>query len=70
MLVGKFSLYIKSIGILFVVQYRICPGATFGLLTNPVDVWKEYLSLLAGRNLPIDLIDVHNKDMPWFEVEY
>ena len=32
-LVGKFSLNIKSIGIQFVVQYRICPGVTFGLLT-------------------------------------
>ena len=25
-LVGKFSLNIKSIGIQFVVQYRVCPG--------------------------------------------
>ena len=32
-LVGKFSLNIKSIEIQFVVQYRICPGVTFGLLT-------------------------------------
>ena len=30
---GKFSLNIKSIEIQFVVQYRICPGLTFGLLT-------------------------------------
>ena len=29
----KFSLNIKSIGILFVAQYRIWPGVTFGLLT-------------------------------------
>ena len=28
----KVSLNIKSIGIQFVVQYRICPGVTFGLL--------------------------------------
>ena len=33
MLVGKCSLNIKLIGILFVVQYRICSGETFGLLT-------------------------------------
>ena len=32
-LVGKFFLNIKSIGIQFVQQYRICLGATFGLLT-------------------------------------
>ena len=32
-LVRKFSLNIESIGIQFVVQYRICPGITFGLLT-------------------------------------
>ena len=32
-LVGKFSLNIKLIGIQFVVQCRIYPGVTFGLLT-------------------------------------
>ena len=32
-LVGKFSLNIKSIGIQFVAQYRICLVAAFGLLT-------------------------------------
>ena len=32
-LVGKFSSNIKSTGIQSVVQYRICPGVTFGLLT-------------------------------------
>ena len=30
-LVGKFSWYIKSTEIQSVVQYRICPGVTFGL---------------------------------------
>ena len=32
-LVEKFSLNMKSIGIQFVVQHRICPGVSFGLLT-------------------------------------
>ena len=32
-LVGKFFLNIKLIGIQFVVQYRICPVVTLGLLT-------------------------------------
>ena len=32
-LVGKFSLSIKSIEIKFVVYYRICHGVTFGMLT-------------------------------------
>ena len=30
----KVSLSIKLIGIQFVVQYRICPGVIFGLLTT------------------------------------
>ena len=32
----KFSLNMKLIGIQFVVQCRICPGITFGLLTIPL----------------------------------
>ena len=32
-LVGKFSSNIKSAGIQSVVQYGICPGVTFGLLS-------------------------------------
>ena len=32
-LVGKFSSSIKSTGIQSVVQYRMCHGVTFGLLT-------------------------------------
>ena len=40
-LLGKFSLNIKSIAIQFVVQYRICPVITFGLLTLLLRFWTS-----------------------------
>ena len=45
-LTGKFSLNIKSTGIHFVVQYRICPGVTFGLLVS----WEEFVSCKVRAN--------------------
>ena len=42
-IVEKFSSNIKSTGIQSMVQYRICHGVTFGLLTiNPVEVMNEH----------------------------
>ena len=79
MLVGKFSLNINSIGIQFVVRYRICPGITFGQLTilfrfQLVFVaagWTfcccrlDVLLLLLGRFVPTKVIHVRNKDKPF-----
>ena len=70
MSVGKFSLT-KSTGIQSVVQYRICPGVTFGLgtilLNNSVEVLNEHLSQLVGRYIPTKIILVRNKDKDWFD---
>ena len=67
MLVGKFSSNIKSTEIKFVVQYRICPGLTFGILTILVRCLNEHLSLLVGRYVPTKVFRVRNKDKPWFD---
>ena len=40
-LVEKFSLDFKSIGIQSIVQYRYCPGVTFGLLTILLRIWTS-----------------------------
>ena len=42
-------------------QYRICPGVTFGLLTN------EHQSLLVARYVPTKVIPLCNKDGAWFD---
>ena len=59
-----------SIGILFVVQYGNCLGATFGFFDNPVEVLNEHLSLLVGRYVPTKVIRVRTKDKPWFDDQY
>ena len=63
MLVGKFSLKIKWIGIQFVVQCWICPGVTF-IADNPVEILNEHLSLLVLHYVPT------NKDKLWFDDQY
>ena len=50
-LVGKFSWNTMLLGILFVVQYKICPGAKIGLPTI-LEILNEYLSRQLGRYLP------------------
>ena len=49
------------------VQYRICPGVTFGFADNPVEVLNEHRSLLVGRFVPTKVICVRNEDKPWFD---
>ena len=47
------------------MQYRTCPGATFGLLCdNPVEVLNEHQSLLVECYVPTKVIRVCNKDKP------
>ena len=41
LLVGKFSWNFKSIGMLSVVQYGICPGVTYDLLTILLRFWMN-----------------------------
>ena len=48
------------------MQYRICPGVTFGLLT----ILNEHLSLLVGRYVPTKVICVCSKDKPWLDDHY
>ena len=67
MLVGKFSLNFKLIGILFMVQCGICTGVTFGLLT--IRVLSDHLLLLVGRFVPTKVIRVRNKDKHWFDYQ-
>ena len=67
MLVLKFSLNIKVIGIQFVVQCRICHSVTFSLLKIKVEVLNEHLSMLVGRFDPTKVVRVGNKDKPWFD---
>ena len=60
-----------SIRIQFVVQYRICHGVTFDLLTilfvtfDPAD--NEHLLLLVGRYVPAKVNRARNKNKPWFD---
>ena len=66
----KNSRNIKSTGIQTVVQYRICPGVTFGLLAILLEVLKvlnEHLMLQVGRYVPTKVIRVRNQDKPWFD---
>ena len=68
---GKFSINIKSIGIQFVVHYRICTIVTFGLhADNTVEVLNERLLQLVGRYVSSKAIRVCNKDKPWFDDQY
>ena len=67
--VANFSWNIKSTGIQSVVQYRICPGVTFGFADNPFEVSNEHLSLLVGRYVPTKVIRVRHKKKPWFHVQ-
>ena len=64
-LVGKFFLNIRSIGILFVVQYRICPVKHL-VGDNTVEVLIEHLLQRVGRFVPNKIIRVRNMDKPWF----
>ena len=67
-LVGKFSLRIRSTGIQSLVEYRICPGVTFPWLAdNPVEVLSEHLPLLVGRYVSTKVIPVRKRDKPWFD---
>ena len=66
MLVGKFSLNTKFIGILSVVQCRICPDVTFGLMT----ILLRFLLLLVIHFVPTKVIRVRNKDKPWFDDQF
>ena len=47
------------------MEYRYCPGVTFGLKT--IQVLDEHLSLLDGRFVQTMVICVRNKDKPWFD---
>ena len=68
-LVGKFSLDIKSIGIQFLVQYRICLGANIWSADNPFKVLKEHETFFpAGWTLcTTKFILLLKKDEPWFD---
>ena len=52
-----------------VVEYRICPGVTFGQLTLLLRLWTNIV-LLVGRYVPTKVIRVRNKDKPWFDNQY
>ena len=49
------------------MQYRICPGVTFGLLTILLKFLNDHLSLLVGHYLPTKVIRVHDRGKPWFD---
>ena len=52
------------------VQYRIYPGVTLGLLTATLGVTlgllKVHMSPLVGSYVPTNVIRARNKDKPWF----
>ena len=47
------------------MQYWICPGITYGLLTILLRL-NKHQPLLVGRYIPTKVTRVHNKDKPWF----
>ena len=56
------------------VNWNTVCGAIWGLpwhniwlADNPFEVLNEHLSLLVGRQVPTKVIDVRNKDKPWFD---
>ena len=62
---GIFSLNIRSIGMQFAVQCRICPGVTFLSADNTV-LFNEHFLLLVRRYVPTKVIRVRNKEKPLF----
>ena len=52
------------------VQYiRDLPWRNIWLVDNHVETLNEHRSLLVGRHVPTQVIRVHNKDKPWFNVQ-
>ena len=60
MLVGKYFLNIKSIGIQSAAIQDL-PWRSIWFADNPVEVLNNYLSLLVGRYVPTKVIRVHNR---------
>ena len=46
---------------------RELPWRNIWLSDNPVEVFNEPLSLVAGRHVPTKVIHVRNKDKPWVD---
>ena len=65
-LVGKFSLNIRLIGIQCGVMLDL-PWRNIWSADNPVEVLNEHLLLQFGRFVPIKVIRVCSKDKPWFD---
>ena len=42
------------------------PWRNIWFADNPIEVWNEHLLLLVRDFVPIKVICVRNKDMPWF----
>ena len=64
MLVGKFSLNIKSI------EIQDLPRRNIWSADNPVEVLDDHLLLLVLRFVPTKVVRVCSKDKPWFDDQY